>query len=128
MKIDTISLRIDFPRRSTEIRKDEKKERTWKDFKVTGFLEREVGHIKVSYTTKYPLEEINDFWHNIDYNPPRIRPVVVWQETLPEFYGNGICGRIIIKANEIAKVRFGEPLSSDTLFVQNPSGDWQETS
>jgi len=127
MKIDLSGLTINFSERPDNIREDEQKGRLWRDYDVHCSIGGvKAGLIRVSLADKYPSEELNDFWHNLDTIPPAVRPVVVWQETEKDFYGQGVCGKLITLANEIAKVKFGQPLASDTHFIGSPAYNWKE--
>lgn len=124
MKIDLTKLTIKFPEEPTEIKEDEEKRKCWHNYLVPCFSDKQVGCIRVSLAIKYPEKYRGDFWHNLDVSPIKIRPVVIWQNTDENFYGNGISGKIITLANEIAKNRFNQPLASDTLFCASPSCYW----
>jgi hypothetical protein len=43
---------------------------------------------------------------------------VYWQGTHEKFRGNGVCGALIIAANEYYKKEFGTPIRSSTHFIQ----------
>jgi hypothetical protein len=50
-------------------------------------------------------------------NPPIPKPYVSFQETEEQFRGQGICGRLIVLANEFYRGKLGTTLYSDTHFV-----------
>lgn len=66
------------------------------------------------------IREVNDFWFSTHNGLAVPKPVVMDQHTAEEYRGQGIQGRLIMIANETAKFRFKEPLSSSVLFIDSP--------
>jgi len=91
----------------------------WEDYRITGFLcDLEVGHITISRAEKYD-EKYDRFFFDGSTDPPTPKPFVAYQGTEEEFRGNGICGKLIIFANEFYRGKLGTTLYSDTHFVQS---------
>jgi hypothetical protein len=126
MKVDVSRLRVDFPEDplTTKVRGVCG---FWEDYEVYGIIDGvKVGELEIARLVEYPDSKLSDFWHNLSFNPPLSRPVVVHQRTYEDFRGNGISGELIILANEIAKRRFNEPMASDITFLVNDKRNWQK--
>ena len=93
----------------------------WYDYDISAFIDKtKLGHITISRRTGIARDKKpDDFWFNLNFDPPIMRPVVVYQDTFEKYRGRGVSGRILVLANEKAKKIFDEPLASDTLFSQN---------
>jgi len=119
IKINLDELRIDFPQKPSKIW-DHDSKKVFYDYRVWAFSgEDKVGHITVSVCQAYPIGERCTFWFDrrCKYSA---RPVVVFQDTEEDYKGQGINGRVIVLANELAKERFHQPLVSDNHFIRNP--------
>jgi len=92
----------------------------WEEYKVEGLLEGiSVGHITISRSLNGTRMYDYKFFLDISVYPPIPKPWVSYQETKEEYRGNGICGKLIVLANEFYRGKFGTVLYSDTTFLTN---------
>lgn len=120
MKIDLDHLTIKAPLKPTRImdnRDINPNARIFEDYRVNGLLDGFlVGHITISRGMNC-TGIYDEFFLDISKNPPVPKPYVSYQETLEEFRGHGICGKIILLANEFYRGRLGTALYSDEHFM-----------
>ena len=92
--------------------------RDWENYRVEGMLNGVlVGHVTISRGLNCVGGHSDKFFLDILKNPPIPKPFVGYQETKEQFRGNGICGRLIVLANEFYRGKLGTTLYSDTHFV-----------
>jgi hypothetical protein len=92
----------------------------WENYRVYGYLDRIcIGHITIVRASHSTQRIIDDYFFNVTNVPPMPKPYVSYQETEEEYRGNGICGKLIIFANEFYRDKLGTTLYSDTLFIQD---------
>src|SRR3989344_8198249 len=99
-------------------RQDNLNDRDWEGYRVEGFINGVyVGHITITRGLNCAGRYNDRFFLELSRNPPVPKPYVSYQETQEEFRGRGICGKLIILANEFYRGKLGTTLYSDTHFV-----------
>jgi len=98
------------------------------DYKLSGFFnENEIGHLTISLMHHLEnLRKRDNFWFDLSKKPPVIRPFVFFQKTEEAYRGQGVSGRLIVLANELSKIKFGQPLYSSISFVPNYFPIWDK--
>ncbi len=97
----------------------------WRDWRYYAIYQcKAIGSITLSLKLK-PGESDDEstraFWYDLSTPLPDPRPIAVFQFTEEEYWGLGVQGILLKKANPIVKARFGLPISSSDHFVHSHS-------
>ena len=92
--------------------------RDWEEYKVEGRLDGTVvGYIKITRGLNVCGRYNDRFFLDMSFWTPVPKPYVSYQHTEEDFRGNGICGKLIMTANEFYRKKLGTTIYSDTSFV-----------
>jgi hypothetical protein len=95
----------------------------WEKYEVHGIIDTMyVGRINIDRGLNTTVRYNDGFFFDLTKNPPMPKPFVAWQETEKEYRGKGICGKIILLANEFYRGKLGTNLYSDTHFIASSNG------
>lgn len=105
--------------------------RVWEEYTVRGFLKDvPMGHLRISRRLNCVGRYDDKLFLDITKSPPVPKPYVSYQETEKQFRGQGICGKLIVLANEFYRGKLGTCLYSDTYFVasfkKQSKGVWKK--
>ena len=91
--------------------------RFWEDYIFKAFFNKEeVGYLRISRVLNQVGKSSDFYFLDFSRKKPIPKPYISFQRVYERFRGNGICGNLIILANEFYHEKLGSNLYSDTLF------------
>lgn len=115
MNINLDDLRIEAALKPTKTWK--RFQRDWERYSVLGLINgMKVGNITINRALNPVGNDYDSFFFDTSNDSPISKPYIYDWETLEEFRGNSICGKLIILANEFYKGHLGTTLYSETHF------------
>jgi hypothetical protein len=93
-------------------------QRNWERYDIHASIEGvAVARINITRALNLADRPNDSFFFDLSGSTLLPKPFVSWQETEKAFRGRGICGRVIILANEFYRGKLGTDLYSDTHFI-----------